>query len=700
MDGRRLALIVANDDYEDAGLREVAPVADAQALSEVLGDPHVGGFEVRLVHNAPAHTVRTSVEHILSEGRPDDLLLLHFSCHGLMSESGELFFAARDTRPNRLVSTATSAEFLKRCMQASRSLRIVLLLDCWYGVAFSQGGVAVRASGDAHVLDAFPAGELGRGRAVIMASSSRGLASEEDALAENSGERWSLFTSAIVDGLSTGDADRDEDGWVSLNELYDYVVDRVREQDPGQTLSLAVEMEGEIRVARGRRRPLPAVSGRTESLVASWISRSRGTVIPPVVDENVQFTVYRPQTIRPGVWYPMLAFAHLAERRPDGPADAPDPIEQVKALARQALGDRTSAYASPTSDARGAIPKEGELTFVPTMEGVEFNPPRRVFRWLEDVHKEDFRLRANAGPQGQVLRGQLTVFLGAFILADVHLAIKLDETAVQPPTTPEGPMVALSPTLEPAQASPYRKIFPSYSHRDSEIVEQAQRLGAALGDVYLRDRTMLRSGEEWSARLLELIDEADVFQLFWSSNSMLSEYVRQEWEYANSLARRNFIRPTYWEEPMPRSDDPLLPPDSLRSLHFHCLALAATPAPRPTVAAKNRVSAPTPRASQPSPTPRSTPAPGSPPQICPRCRETNPSYRRYCSRCGQYLAWEDQGGDNGSFPSQTSTDPESWPSVQARPMESRSASAAGRVALVVVSLLVFVAVLSFVVWLK
>ena len=38
-------------------------------------------------------------------------------------------------------------------------------------------------------------------------------------------------------------------------------------------------------------------------------------------------------------------------------------------------------------------------------------------------------------------------------------------------------------------------------------------------------------------RLLELIDEADIFQLFWSSNSMRSEYVRREWEHALALGR-------------------------------------------------------------------------------------------------------------------------------------------------------------------
>ena len=63
-----------------------------------------------------------------------------------------------------------------------------------------------------------------------------------------------MFTSALVEGLATGDADRDEDGWVSLNELYDYVFDKVREQNPHQTPSRQVELEGDLYLARSRRR--------------------------------------------------------------------------------------------------------------------------------------------------------------------------------------------------------------------------------------------------------------------------------------------------------------------------------------------------------------------------------------------------------------------------------------------------------------
>jgi hypothetical protein len=306
--------------------------------------------------------------------------------------------------------------------------------------------------------------------------------------------------------------------------------------------------------------------------------RSSGLVIgamrrrPRVIDENVQFTVYRPNAVQPELWYPLLAFAHLAERRPGAPLSQPSPLEQVQALAEQA---GVGAYAAPRADARGGVPREGQLTFVPFVEGIDFNPRSQTFEWQEDVHQQNFRLRAWPATQGRVLRGRLTVYLGAFILADIALAFRVS-TAAEPPPTPTVRSVNLITTdlapdsrMTPVTAVPYKKVFPSYSHKDLAIVHQAEAYGEALGHVYLRDRLALRSGEQWEERLLELIDEADIFQLFWSSNSMTSEYVRREWEHALALSRPAFIRPTYWEVPMPRSADPPLPPDTLRKLHFY-----------------------------------------------------------------------------------------------------------------------------------
>jgi hypothetical protein len=47
---------------------------------------------------------------------------------------------------------------------------------------------------------------------------------------------------------------------------------------------------------------------------------------------------------------------------------------------------------------------------------------------------------------------------------------------------------------------------------------------------------------------------------------MHSPFVRQEWEYALSLGKPGFVRPTYWETPLPEAPD--LPPPTLRALHF------------------------------------------------------------------------------------------------------------------------------------
>ena len=281
------------------------------------------------------------------------------------------------------------------------------------------------------------------------------------------------------------------------------------------------------------------------------------------VDENVQFTVYRPRAVQPEVWYSLLAFAHLAERRPEADPDAPDPVDEVRRQAAQVLAEAAQEYRDTTTDSRQGIPREGEITFLADVPGVEFNPPRRTFRWLEDVHREQFRFRAGQELDGKTVRGRLTVFLGTIIVADIPLPLQV---------TSQAPSLAPGHDAQESHAQPYRKIFPSYSHRDLEIVQQCARYAAVLGDRYLQDTLVLRAGELWSDRLMELIREADVFQLFWSRNSMDSSYVRQEWEFALALNRPYFVRPTYWEEPLPADRARDLPPPSLAALHFQRLA--------------------------------------------------------------------------------------------------------------------------------
>ena len=258
--GARHALIIASNEFQDPGLRRLrAPAQDAEALARVLRDPAIGGFEVRTLLNEPAPTVNEAIEDFFADRSPDDLLLLHFSSHGVKDDEGELYFATSTTKLNRLGATGIAADFVNRRMNRSRSRRIVLLLDCCYAGAFGRGMVA-RAGLGMDIQEQFG----GRGRAVITASNAMEYAFEGAELADSTQASPSVFTSALVEGLETGDADLDQDGFVGLDELYDFVYDRVRQTTPNQTPGKwTFDVQGDLHIARRSRpvtkpSPLPA----------------------------------------------------------------------------------------------------------------------------------------------------------------------------------------------------------------------------------------------------------------------------------------------------------------------------------------------------------------------------------------------------------------------------------------------------------
>ena len=277
-----------------------------------------------------------------------------------------------------------------------------------------------------------------------------------------------------------------------------------------------------------------------------------------LLDENVQFTVHCPREIMIDQWYQLLLFAHLSGP-PGRDPHAPDPVEEMRREAAQVLAERKHDYRSVTQDAVEAVPRHGNLTLVPVMDGIEFNPTERSFRWEQSLHREEFQIRALSGSIPRTARGRLTVFYGRLIIGEVPLAIPVVHAL----------STASDRAVTEVNGRAYRRIFASYSRQDTAMVEEFERLVEALGDRYLRDVRDVRSGEQWSSRLEELMRTADVFQLFWSWNSLGSRFVRQEWEFALGLQRPFFVRPVYWESPFPETTD--LPPQSLRVLGFHKL---------------------------------------------------------------------------------------------------------------------------------
>jgi hypothetical protein len=266
-DGRH-ALVVATARYGDPKLQQLrAPAADAEELAKVLGDPEKGDFDVEVVvDETHAHLTR-AIARFFRDRSPQDLLLLHFSCHGVKDEDGELYLAASDTDLELLSATGISAAWLNERISRTRSRRTVVLLDCCFSGSFPSG---LRARGDD--VDA-PQQLQGRGRAIITASNAMEYAYEGEQLKGRG--RPSVFTEAVVEGLRTGEADLDQDQRVSIDDLYRYVYDRVRERTPSQTPSIKSDLEGPLYLARSTyRRPVepaqldPELLARTEDRYA------------------------------------------------------------------------------------------------------------------------------------------------------------------------------------------------------------------------------------------------------------------------------------------------------------------------------------------------------------------------------------------------------------------------------------------------
>lgn len=283
---------------------------------------------------------------------------------------------------------------------------------------------------------------------------------------------------------------------------------------------------------------------------------------------DLRFTLYRPGIAVPGRWYDLLVFLHPLQHPSLRLATELSIEQRVERQARRILAEDAPTFASATEDAAAPVPRGGELTFTVELPGFRVNPARQTVAWHEDVQHVRFRIRAEPAGAGHTTRGRLTVFHGPLILAEMALVIPVGEAIVDPVTE---------------SLVPYRKIFASYAREDGAIVRQVAAFTASVGDRYLRDVTSLRAGEEWDPGLARLIEQADLFQLFWSWNAMESEWVRREWTHALSLGRKGFVRPVYWQEPLPSHPERGLPPPELSELHFHRLPPRLTVEPSGTV---------------------------------------------------------------------------------------------------------------------
>jgi hypothetical protein len=225
--GRRHALVIGVQDYQQGYKKLTHTVGDARAFADVLRT--AGRFPsdaVTFIENGTRTEILAALNSLRARVGDDDTVVIFFAGHGTLANGPDgrphYFLVPRDGVAADIGSTGLRDDQLEEPIGALKARRIVVVLDACY----SGGGsstIRARAAAAQPSVAAPPRApiEPSAGRIVLSASQPDQPAYEDD-------RRGGVFTSFLIEGLR-GAADANRDGKISALELYDYVSTRVTE---------------------------------------------------------------------------------------------------------------------------------------------------------------------------------------------------------------------------------------------------------------------------------------------------------------------------------------------------------------------------------------------------------------------------------------------------------------------------------------
>ena len=219
MSGQRFALLVGINNYRDGITNLQYCINDVLTLEQVLTD---AGYQVKTLHDnmedndlIPLRSnIDVELDNLVRSINSDDTLFVHFSCHGTLLDN-EAALIASDTRYQRLRSSAMFLNSIIKTMKAGRARKLVLSLDvCHAGI--DMGRALIDQEFITNVYD------TAEGFVLLAASTAQQQAYE---LPEY--ERG-LYSHHLIEGLK-GDADYDDDGRISVEDIRNYILNSIRQ---------------------------------------------------------------------------------------------------------------------------------------------------------------------------------------------------------------------------------------------------------------------------------------------------------------------------------------------------------------------------------------------------------------------------------------------------------------------------------------
>ncbi len=221
-----------------------APENDVDGLNEVLTAPALGAFhKVVVLKNLPSGDVLPKILSTLRSAGKNDMVLIYYSGHGKLSRSGRLHLTTSDTEIDLLEATSISTSRIHECIENTSCNKVVLILDCCFSGAAGKDFARGTLDDQLQMMSA------GRGTYVLTSSTSDQIAQEKEK------DQYGLFTKYVIEGIRSGPADLDDDGHVTMEELYKFVHARMLDEGFQEPMRWDINVRGEIVIAQTGKMP-------------------------------------------------------------------------------------------------------------------------------------------------------------------------------------------------------------------------------------------------------------------------------------------------------------------------------------------------------------------------------------------------------------------------------------------------------------
>lgn len=235
----RSALMISTPSSEDPQVSSlVATPQEFLDLREVLNNPKIGGFgRMASLAQSDCAKAKKEIVRFFQKREFHELLLLYLNGFELVSEGDRLYFTDHNTNPDAMEETSVSARFIYDAMKDCAAEQKILIIDC-----FSRNEMDAEKKFHKESMLA----EFSRATQSFVLTSQDTLGTSQTA----EGIKNPKFTATLVEGLKSGDADLDQRGYISEDELFLYTYKRMNQHGIAPNLFLSsTNQRKRIRIA-------------------------------------------------------------------------------------------------------------------------------------------------------------------------------------------------------------------------------------------------------------------------------------------------------------------------------------------------------------------------------------------------------------------------------------------------------------------